>query len=53
MDFLRCRSSNRQELEQEGPNRQKSEGSGRHRADKDEGSPFELTNVELEGQVRK
>lgn len=28
-------------------------GSGRHRADKDEGSPFELTNVELEDQVRR
>ena len=27
-------------------------GSGRHRADKEEGSPFELTNVDLEGQVR-
>lgn len=28
MGFLRCRSSNRQELEQEGPNRQKSEDQG-------------------------
>lgn len=51
MGFLRCRSCNRQELEQEGPNRQSPRireapgGQGRR-------SPFELTNVELEGQVR-